>query len=161
MIRVALRNAGSASAEDIAKLVSQLGGDIDPDYKFFVGQYDGASLKSNAYRIDDLEEMAGIRQFIPVNEILECRKIFENYEFGISRTSFPIAENAGGHFTLMDVRHTGCVFFWNRDFDKISTVCDSFLGFLDSINPIELPDKMDRRSAKVWISPDFKPKFPL
>lgn len=125
-------------------------------YKLFLKQHDGAKPKENVFRING-KIVGGVEQFIPASRIIKVRNKVE----GFSKHMLPFAKSAGGNFLYLDPLR-GSVYFWNHELEdediKVANSFSEFLGMLEDFD-VDQIKLIPGQVKKVWIDPNFKPRF--
>ncbi len=150
-MKVKLKQYGSASPQDVARIEEEIGVSLPEDFKRFVAQYDGAAVESNTFPIEEGMD-DGIRQFIPAKDIVEEMAVIEN----LPPFTLPFAWDGCGNFYLLDAS-AGKIYFWDHETADILPVADGFAELLEAMEPFSLDDVElePGQAVRVWIDPDF------
>ena len=152
-MKIELSNGRPASRNDIAEFEEKLGESLLPDFLVFVQQNDGSEPETNIFKIGTTNE-SGVNGFIPIREIVGEMQKIDN----LPARSFPIAWAEGGNYVFINQALSGAVFFWDHELpDNLIRLSDSFLSFLESLEPFDIRaiKLKPGQVKKAWIDPDF------
>lgn len=155
-MNVFIPKTNAASAASIADLEKLFGKDLPKSYLMFIKEHDGAKPAANVFKVGE-DNSAGVDEFIPAHESIHIRNLVE----GFPSHALPIARASGGNFVYLDPA-SGVVYFWDHEIDDTDIkLADSFEGFLAKLHPFDASQVKLKpgQVKKVWVNPNFKPKF--
>ena len=150
-MKVMLTGGRVAAPADIRTLESSSGIALEPEYRDFISQHDGATPDANIFVVAE-NNNAGITRFIPVDKIREEMSFIEE----LPHRWFPVAWAEGGDYVLIASDEAGGVWYWDNEIEGgFTRLADNFGAFLESLEPFDPNNVEPPQGHVVWFDPEF------
>jgi hypothetical protein len=149
-MKIKLHRGKKASEQAILALEAAMGCRLSDSFTTFLKTSDGAEPEPN--RVSG-KNLASVRRFIPINEVLEEREDIED----IPAKAYPVAYDGCGNYILINEDRNGAVFFWDHELSESTELAASFGACLDLLEPFDTSTVQLKpgQVKKVWIDPEF------